>query len=376
MAQRGVFKCGRYWSISYTLNGKVVRRSTKQSNYRVACDTLNRIKADIAQGAYKVDREPAPLFEEYADYWFEYCSRPNKRSWARDETSIKFLKKAFSGMRLDEIGREHINKYKVNRLKQKSILGRTPARATINRELACMKTMLNMAIEEGKVDRNPVSGRGVMFKEDNKIERILSRTEEARLHEECINNLRRHIYWIIYTALQTGMRKGELLSRKWKNVDLENHRIKVTAENAKNGKIRVVPVNKNLTALLKEVKKETFDRGEYLFTGARRLKSIRYSWNKAKKLAGLKPEFRFHDLRHTVASRLVTELNVDVVTAAQILGHSDLKMLERYAHTRKDIEMQALEHLGDSGIAPQLHKNCTIDVKTELSGNNDKRNSL
>ena len=124
-------------------------------------------------------------------------------------------------------------------------------------------------------------------------------------------------------------------------------------------------VNNSLTILLREIKKVTSKSGEYVFGGRKPVKDIRGSFEKAKRLAGIDPKFRFHDLRHTVASRLVTENHVDLITAAKILGHSSTRMLERYAHTRKDIEMSAMETLGEIHEVSELHKNCTIRKSDE-----------
>ncbi len=365
MAQKGVYKRGQYWWIRYTVGKRLIRESTKQSNYREACRMLEARKTDISRGAYDLNKKEAPFFEEYADYFLEYYAKPNKRSWKRDVRSIKYLKAAFSGQRLSGITREHINKYKVDRMRETTMRKAPPARATVNRELAVLRTMFNMAKEEGKVEHNPVSGRGILFRENNKVERILSRKEEAHLYDVCLEHLPKRIYWIIRAGFQTGMRIGELLALEWRDVDLVNRRITVRAEIAKSGKARAIPINKNLTTMLKEVKKETKKAGEYVFSGQKPIKSIRTSFAKAKGLAEIDPRFRFHDIRHTVASRLITENGVDLVTVASILGHADLKMLERYAHTRRDIELNAMETLNDTGIESQLHKKCTIEEKEE-----------
>lgn len=362
---RGLYKIGDTWYLSYARNGKTVRRSTKQKNFRVAQEMLQAVKADISRGVYSLDKKEAPLFADYADNFLETYSKLNKRSWARDALSIKHLKAAFKGLRLTEVTREHVEAYKGDRLRESTNRGRPPTPATINRELACLKTIFNRAVDAGKTDRNPVSFRGALFRENNKVERILSKTEEARLYEVCLNHLPRRIYWIIYTAFQTGMRRGELLNLKWEDIDFENRLITVKAAIAKNGKARTIPINRNLILLLKEIKKETFKTGQYVFTGERPVKNIQTSFNKAKQLANIDLRFRFHDIRHTVASRLVTENSIDVITVAKILGHSSLKMLERYAHTRKEIELSAMQTLSDNGIHPQLHSNCTVDNGAE-----------
>lgn len=271
-------------------------------------------------------------------------------------------------MRLSDISREHINCYKVERAKETTIHGKHPEPGTINRELQTLRTLFSLAMQEGKVEHNPVSGRGVLYPLNNKVARILSRIEEARLNEECKKNSPPYLYNIVFAAFQTGMRRGELLGLKWDNVNLANGTITITVENSKSKKERTIPINKNLYVLFKSLKNE----GPYVFSGKKQIKDIKKSFNTAKKLANIDLKFRFHDIRHTVASRLVTEYGVDLVTVASILGHSNLKMLERYAHTRREIELSALDALCEVPDTSQLHNYCTIEEneeKEEIRGN-------
>ena len=364
--QQGVYKRGNIYHISYACNGRMVRRSTGQKSFRVALEMLQAVKTDIARGMFQLDRKIVPLFEEYAEYFIEYYSKPNKRSWGRDVTSMKHLLKALSGLRLCDITREHIVRYKADRTHETTNRGAAPKPATINRELALLKTMFNQATEEGKIQYNPVAGRNVMMRENNQVENVLSITEEARLYEVCIEHLPRRIYWILYTAFQTGMRRGELFNMKWEDVDFQNRTITIKAAVAKSGKARGIPINKPLTSMLKSIKNGGVNRGPYVFSGEKPLKDIKTSFNKAKRLAGIDPRFRFHDIRHTFASRLVTEHRVDLVTVQKVLGHASLKMLERYAHSRKEIAAKALETLGENAIEPELHNYCTIDNKKPI----------
>jgi len=115
-----------------------------------------------------------------------------------------------------------------------------------------------------------------------------------------------------------------------------------------------------LTTLLREIKKVTLKSDEHVFGGKKPVKDIRGSFEKAKRLAGIDLRFRFHDLTHIAASRPVTENRIDLIAAARILGHSNTRMLERYAHTRQDIEMIAMETLSEIHEISKLHKNCTI----------------
>ena len=340
-----------YW-IRFYHNGKLIRQSTKQSNYRTAVQMLQAIKTDLTRGTYSLDEpevEPVPLFKDYAAYWLETYAKEHKRSWTRDVTSINHLNKVFGGMRLDDISREDVMRYRAARRQQTSRHNRKFRPASINRELACMRTIFNHAITERKVEYNPCAGRKVLLPENNKVDNTLSQTEQGRLFEACLEHCPRRIYWVMACGFGTGMRIGELLGLRWRNVDLENKTITVEAENAKNGKERTIDIGGGLASLLQEIRKVTKPRGPYVFGGRKPLKSIRNSFIKAKTAAGIDPKFRFHDIRHTVASRLITELNYDPVTVAEILGHSNPRMLwERYAHSRQEIKQRAIRELDES----------------------------
>ena len=150
-----------------------------------------------------------------------------------------------------------------------------------------------------------------------------------------------HIRSIVVTALNTGMRRSELLNLRWPDVDLKNR--KITVINAKNNESRVIPINQTLYqelfALYKKVK------AEYVFSGrnGRPFKDIKKGFYSALKKAGIK-DFRFHDLRHTFGSHLVMQ-GVDLRTVQQVMGHKDIKMTMRYAHLSPEYVQMAVEKL-------------------------------
>jgi len=143
---------------------------------------------------------------------------------------------------------------------------------------------------------------------------------------------------ILEIALITGMRKGEILKMRWKDVDFRLGIIRIPVENSKTKQERLIPIDSNLIAEFDSIEK----KGEYVFmsdlTGDRK-KRIEGAFKAACEEAGIqcgrKGGLTFHDLRHLAASRLVKM--TDVVTAAKILGHSELKTTLRYVHpTEKD----------------------------------------
>ncbi len=241
-----------------------------------------------------------------------------------------------------------VEKYKLTRKEEKA------EPDTINRELGCLRHMFNMAIKWKKAQVNPV--RDVKFlKEPKEKDRILTKEEEAKLLEAVrTGHKAKHLEPIIITALNTGMRKGEILNLKWSNVDFKTGHILV--EETKNGEIRRVPMNKKLTETLQSAKK--LAKGEYVFSDNGEpygdVKTGCWTALKKTKIEG----FRFHDLRHTFGSRLVMA-GVDIRTIQELMGHKDIKMTVRYSHPTPEHKKKAVK------ILDQVTSIFTTWVETE-----------
>jgi integrase len=132
--------------------------------------------------------------------------------------------------------------------------------------------------------------------------------------------------------LSTGARCNEALSARWEHVDVANRVWRIPATNSKSKRMRSVPLNDAALDVLSEIE----NREGFLFvnpkTGTRR-STISKSWERIRTLAGL-PHLRLHDLRHQFASMLVNG-GRSLYEVQQILGHSDMKVTERYAHLSK-----------------------------------------
>jgi integrase len=140
-----------------------------------------------------------------------------------------------------------------------------------------------------------------------------------------------HLEPLVLLAMNTGMRKGELLNLRWENVDLINNVVTIKAENAKSGKARHVPLNNESKQTLAGWQKDTRDQG-YVFEGEpnKAITDVKKAWVNLLVEAKIS-EFNFHDLRHHFASKLVMA-GVDLNTVRELLGHANLDMTIRYAH--------------------------------------------
>ncbi len=320
-------KCtGGKWYVDFTFRGRRVRQFggfTKDQ----ARNTLTKMKAerlDVARGFVKPAIEEVS-FAKFADSFLELYSKPGKRSWRNDEFLLNTLKEFFKGETLQTITAEKIERFKVVRKAEVSP-------ATVNRAISCLKTLLNKAVEWGKLPASPAA-RVKKFREPAGRERILSPEEARRLLDAASPELRP----VLITALGTGMRRGEILALKWTDLDFVRGIISVRM--SKSGKPRQVPMSGAVAGALGAVPR----RGDFVFqnveTGTH-IKDVKTAFHAACARAKANPEdendpgitgLRFHDLRHTFASRAL-ELGADIMSVSKILGHSSIIMTAKYLH--------------------------------------------
>lgn len=321
-----IFKKNEKWYIDYYFEGRRVRECVGV-NKKVAEQALAIRKAEITQGKYNFKQNKASIkFEDFTEAYLEY-SKANKKSYGRDVSCIKALSSYFKEKRLSEIAPWQIEKYKVKRAGE-------VAQSTVNRELECLKHMFTMAIKWGKAIINPVK-EVKFFRVDNISLRVLTNEEEQRL----LDNSSDHLKPIIITALNAGMRLGEILVLTWDKIDFDERTI--TVEYTKNREYRIMPMNQYLTETLKSVKKVS----SYVFCKDDKLPygSIKTAFKNAIRRSGIL-HCRFHDLRHTFATRLVMR-GVDLVTVQQLLGHKSIAMTMRYSHPTPEHKRRAVELL-------------------------------
>ena len=275
--------------------------------------------------------------DEFGKRYMEHA-KVNKRSWLRDEQMLGHLKKFLGSERqLADIAPADIEGYKLHR--RAFVSG-----STVNRELALLKRMFNLAIAwDLFMDLNPFR-KVKFFREFNTGLRVVSREEEGRL----LRNAVPYLEDLIRFALSTGLRIGEVFSLRWSNVDWENDLLNVFSP--KTAKIREIPINSEARKVL-----------EYWALGKRN-EFVFYNPDTGKPFVDLKAGFAlacrkagisgvtWHTLRHTFASRLL-ERGADIVTVQQLLGHSTVTVTMRYTHTNlgsKRAAVAKLEGFGDN----------------------------
>jgi integrase len=333
----GIYKRGDIYWISYSYQGKQYRESTGTSNKYFARDLIAKRLVEIReQRLFDVKKEGKVSFEELTQDFLRFYQERNRRSLNRAETSIKHLSTFFGGKRIAEITPEAIEAYVRIRLQQHSKLGRPTRPATVNRELAALSKMFNLAIRHKKADKNPMAAVE-RLQEHNVRDRVLSPEEFERLVEALSPSL----YLVIIMAYYTGMRRGEILNLRWHQIDLGKGLIRLEGADTKTQKGRLVPINVTLTALLKDAMQSPVRcaTGHVFHRNGQPIRSIRGAFDTACREAGL-TDFHFHDLRHTAVTNM-RRAGIDPLTAMKITGHKTMAVFQRYNSFDEDDLRQA-----------------------------------
>ena len=318
------------WYIDYSFNGRRVRKKVGTSK-KMAELALNQVEISITKGEFLGIKVPTKMiFDKLCEQYLEYSkAHKTERSYLRDMTSIKILLSSFGDKLISEISVHELELHK-------SIRREVVRPASVNREISCIKHMFNKAVQWGYIAENPF--RSVLrFKEPPGRTRYLSQNEITRLLDCCSVQTRQ----IVIVALNTGMRRGEILNLKWS--DVEMRRRTITVRHTKNNEIRTIPMNDVLYETLSNMGPQLPDQYIFVNRDGKRLTTIKTGFRAALRRAGIK-DFRFHDLRHTFASYLVMS-GADIQTVQRLLGHKDIKMTARYSHLSDSHLREAITRL-------------------------------
>lgn len=279
------------------------------------------------------------------------------RSLASPKFYLKTLVEHFRRRLIKIITPSDIEKYKAARLETDSSRGGKLSIASVNRELELLRAIFSYAKREGWLVRSPFERtRGIISKADEqRRDRVLSFEEEQRLLEACTAQ-RAHLRAILICALDTAMRRGELLKLCWRDVDLTARTITIIAMNSKTAKPRTVGITNRLRAELMRLWEESpQDRSESVF-GIR--DNFKNAWKSACAAADVE-DFRFHDCRHTAITRWVRQ-GLPVAEIMRLSGHSTLAAFSIYVNATAETVKRGAEAFD------AYHEEFSIQPATEL----------
>lgn len=257
---------------------------------------------------------------------------------------LEKLKTYFGEKRLGEITQRDIEEWKAD-------FSTKAEPSTVNRQLTTLKSLFRKAVQWNKLPSNP-SKSIAKLRENSGRTRYLTEQEIRRLYEVASLKLQQ----FLTLALNSGMRKSNLVNLQWEDIDFRNGVIHVIK--TKSGKTYDVPINNALIGLFKQLSKDK-KPGRVLDST-----NLRSEFIATLQKADI-TDCTLHDLRHTFASHLAMK-GIDLYTISQLLGHSDIKMTQRYAHLTPNHKKIAVNMINFADDAKNKQKQ---EMKVDYSAN-------
>lgn len=316
---------GVFWSYVW-VDGMRHAKSTETANRRLAEQIDQKYKEELRlRNTLGPDLQPDMRFAELVT---RFLGSGSAKEWHRER--LKPLLTYFADLKIAKITKGVIRQYRQERHSKKRL-----TETTVNRDVECVRHLLYWAVDEGLLAANPIA-RIRLERERRKKKPVLSFAEEMLLLPAASPHLRD----ITMVALDTGMRRGEILNQRWEDVDFSRRLLYVTHSKTPEGEAREIPLTKRVLALFSQMRKDsglifTFD-GKPIF-------SLKTGWKTAIRKAGIR-YIRFHYLRHTFNTRLL-EVGVPREVRMALLGHTFGDTHESYEHVELPLKRDAIKKL-------------------------------
>ncbi len=350
-----------YWSALW-IDGVRHMRSLETTNRRQAETLEQRWRDELHAKRFQLQnlKPEMPLSELYARFLAEGEVKPHHLSRAK-----QFLP-FFSDTPIGRITKNDIARYRKHR--QAKYLGRQGeddpkplSETTINRDIEVLRHLLFWAADEGFIPANPIA-RIRMVRERGKRRPVISVADELKLLAACSAHLRA----IVIAALDTGMRRGELLNQLWEDVDFDRNLLSVTHSKTAEGEHRLIPLTRRLSDMLTEMRQPS---GVIFTYEGQPIRRIKTGWAGAIRRAGIS-RYRFHDLRHSFNSRLAG-IGVIADIRKELMGHSrggDVHSI--YTHVELPTLRDAISRL-DAWRTERVHSLQSAGESTETPQDNN-----
>jgi integrase len=349
------------WWIKYTKDGQVFRESSGSEKFADAERLLKRRGGEIVTGKFAGLGPERIRFKDLAEEVLSDYKVNERSSIGHVERRLRLhVLPAFGAIRAAHLGTHHVNRYIADRRDQNA------SNASINRELAIVKRAFHLALKSDppRVARKPHIPK---LEENNVRGGFLEHDAYIRLRQELPEEVRP----LFVIAYHTGLRRGELLSLRWDQVDLAARRITLKPGTTKNKMGRSLPIYGEMQEWLQiegEICDNDFSDCMYVFRrGNKPVKDFRKSWDAACTRAGV-PGLVFHDLRRSAVRNMV-RAGIPEKIAMQISGHKTRSVFDRYNIINdKDLDLAAdrmERHLASLGTLPGTPGESAIAEGTE-----------
>ncbi len=314
-----------YWIEFYDEIGK--RRRERIGPSRAAAEQRLRMVLKLRTEGRHIDRDLSVRIT-LGELCRWYSSLPEvcaKASYVRDMCSIKNLLRILGeNTKIRDLTTGRVEGYRQYRLSEQSPrrLGMQTTPSTVNKEVICLKTILNRAVRHERLDVNPIRDMKKLT-ENNTRTQILKFDEFGRLCDACPEYLRP----LIMTAFYSGMRKSEIVFLTWEELDLKQGFIRLSADRTKTKIARSIPLHPELKKMFSRIPRGLYTNRIFLKDG-RPFEDFKKSFRSACRKAGLN-NFTFHDLRHCAINNLRLAGN-DYFKIMAVSGHKTVAVFKRY----------------------------------------------
>ncbi len=333
---RGVYekiKGSNDWYIRFAFEGRMVKEHVGMKSTAIKKVEIRR--AEVTLGTYKpraARAKPKTVLvrEIIQDYLGEKQHLKSQEGGQLGGYS-RFWLKQMGNKPIKSVIRADITKALAEKGKTPTYRGTLPSAGTLNRHLVFLKSVCNLAVLNNKLDKSPCQ-EIKQTKEPPSRDRWLNEDEERNL----FSLLPLEIRQAAVVALHTGLRKTELFSLRWEDINFSTQLI--TVRMSKAGKKGHVPMNQVVIDTLKGLPHKIGSNQVFWRVMEKdpnfNFKSLDEKFYKAMKEASIE-DFRWHDFRHTFASRMVMK-GIDIVSVSKLMRHADIKMTMKYSHLHPD----------------------------------------
>lgn len=354
---------GSIWWIRYTYKGRRIRVSSESPLKTVAVEKAKKLDGEVAQGRLPAQYEQTS-FKDLADTFLADYRMRERRSYAKAERIVRcHLRPYFGGYRAPAIDTDEIRRYTLRRLDEGA------ANATVNRELAALKRMFRLALQNTppRVERVPYVP---MLTESNVRQGFFEHADFLAFREALPPYLRP----IVTAGYKLGCRRSELVGLEWPSVNLREGSIRLSGRETKSGRPRTIHLDQELLAMLRAARLNAAPGCPYVFQHAGRpIRDFRSAWDRACRAIGRKGygspredravKLTFHDLRRT-AIRNMIRAGVSQTVAMSRSGHRTVSVFQRYDIVSDEDDRAAAARLEEHlrrlsegvGKNPQGHK--------------------
>jgi integrase len=338
----GIYKRGSRYQIDATYKG--IRIQERCVTFEMAESALRKQKTLIDEGRYLDKKKEAnETLEQLGKRYLTFCEGQRQKSLTSKRTNVEKIVEHFGKETLVcKIGRVEVEDYQTALSATNAERKETALKpASINRRMACLRHMMSKAVEWKILSAHPCHGVK-QFKENNQRVRFLTAEECQTLIGACQSAT---LGQIVELALNTGMRKGELIHLERDHINLRQGYLEIL--NQKNGEYDTIPLNERALEILKSIPPRLDSK--YVFPGkipGRPFYDLKGQFEKAVKDSKLE-RVTFHTLRHTAASHMVMN-GVPLPTVKEILRHKDYSTTLRYSHLSPEHRKSAVDVLGEA----------------------------